>query len=340
MMHLNNTGYNKTTKQSFEILNEDSAEAFEFFAAAASSGIEFAGNPGRGETGSDRQRSVHMASEDSGAGQPKRQRHFSLEDYNEMHYSGNESSNESFATASGVGNRNSGSTKNNSYGAGLNQQMHTSMQVDDPEQISFNGSEAASSSPPSTPSTSGLGQLSNAFMFPVSTIESKFNNCGIGSEHGVSFEVANPHIANGLLCELKQKLTAAIEERARDGSGILHQRSLQFPNNLLGEIASHVIQEASLEPCGLKGCLIFIYFEGENDCQYLNTLRCDPATHPTFELTLTLRQNQAKSRASWIPDIVKRNFSAMPNVMVSTSYRLVKRRKYRLNEIEELTRIQ
>ena len=27
----------------------------------------------------------------------------------------------------------------------------------------------------------------------------------------------------------------------------------------------------------------------------------------------------------------------MPNVMVSTSYRLVKRRKYRLNEIEELS---
>ena len=32
-----------------------------------------------------------------------------------------------------------------------------------------------------------------------------------------------------------------------------------------------------------------------------------------------------------------RNFSVMPNVMVSTSYRLVKRRKYRLNEIEELS---
>merc|ERR1712203_1330712 len=117
-----------------------------------------------------------------------------------------------------------------------------------------------------------------------------------------------------LQIELKQKLLEAIEEK----SG----KTLQFPSNLLQEISGHVIQEATLEPCGLKGCLIFIYFEGENDCQYLNTLRCDPATIPTFELTLTLRQNQAKSRASWIPDIVKRNFSVMPNVAVSTSYRL------------------
>jgi len=136
------------------------------------------------------------------------------------------------------------------------------------------------------------------------------------------------HISTQLQNGLRHKLLAAIEEKSR--------KSLQFPCNLLQEIAAHVIQEASLEPCGLKGCLIFIYFEGENDCQYLNSLRCDPATIPTFELTLTLRQNQPKIRG-WIPDIVKRNFSVMPNVVVSTSYRLVKRRKYRLNEIEELS---
>lgn len=352
MMHLNNTGYNNssaTTKQSFEILNEDSAEAFEFFAAAASSGIEFDDSSRRSST---RNRgggpsSGMMTRQD-------RQRHFSLEDYNEMHCSGNEdSSNESFATAAaggaGAGQAGMNSTK---YSAvddeGLTQQQqqhHHDMQIDDPEHISFNGSAS------SPDEEDGGPPPVNAFMFPANN--SKFNNCGISSACGMAAaaaagaagqngaadaaaDVMFRHVTSGLERQLKAKLTAAVEEGAATASALT---SFQFPNNLLQEIASHVIDEAKPEPYGLKGCLIFIYFEGENDCQYLNTLRCDPATIPTFELTLTLRQNQAKSRTpSWIPDIVKRNFSAMPNVMVvSTSYRLVKRRKYRLNEIEELS---
>ena len=148
------------------ILNEDSAEAFEFFAAAASSGIEFANGRQRGGGNGDlsdvmrSSRRHHNAVGGMGVQEGQRQRHFSLEDYNEMHeYSGNESSNESFAcadrTTSGGsgGNRNhnlgAGSTKMMTHssfhhnGAGLNNhhqnQMHTGMQIDDPEHISFNG---------------------------------------------------------------------------------------------------------------------------------------------------------------------------------------------------------
>jgi len=353
MQQLNNTGYNReatTTRQSFEILNEDSAEALEFFAAAANSGIEFLdggmGGAGQGARGRHEAGAAsRMLQGDHGSSQgglhTSRQRHFSLEDYNEMNCSGNEdSSNESFATARTSGghrhHRQSDggqhSTKQPDTSGLMNTQHHGqfSMHVDD--HVSYDGSDLAGS-PPSTPSTGGLGAPPNAFMFPVNPsnssnqlLESKFGGGGgVGRGREVDQQVTLEN--HGLLGELKR----CIEESCQG------QNTLQFPPSLLQEIASHVIQEASLEPCGLKGCLIFIYFEGENDCQYLNTLRCDPATIPTFELTLTLRQNQAKSRASWIPDIVKRNFSGMPNVMVSTSYRLVKRRKYRLNEIEELS---
>ena len=107
-------------------------------------------------------------------------------------------------------------------------------------------------SPPSTPSTGGLGAPPNAFMFPVNPsnsnqlLEAKFGGGGggVGSsevDQQVSLE------RHGLLGELKRKLTAAIEESCQG------QNALQFPPNLLQEIASHVIQEASLEPCGLKG---------------------------------------------------------------------------------------
>ena len=111
------------------------------------------------------------------------------------------------------------------------------------------GSDLAGS-PPSTPSTGGLGAPPNAFMFPVNPsngnqlLESKFGGGGGEVDHQ---QVALMESHGGLLGELKRKLTAAIEESCQG------QNSLQFPPNLLQEIASHVIQEASLEPCGLKG---------------------------------------------------------------------------------------
>ena len=106
----------------------------------------------------------------------------------------------------------------------------------------------------------------------------------------------------------------------------------------------------------LLGCVIYIYLEDDEGCQYVNCLRCDPETVPTFELTLTLRSSPNSSnpflltrsqsslfsvgrRPSWgdrlLPSLV-RNFRQNPtkpvSILVSTSYKLVKRRKYRLNE--------
>ena len=108
--------------------------------------------------------------------------------------------------------------------------------------------------------------------------------------------------------------------------------------------------------CHVLGCVIYIYLEDDEGCQYVNCLRCDPETVPTFELTLTLRSSPSSSnpflltrsqssifsagrRPGWgdrlLPSLV-RNFRQNPtkpvSILVSTSYKLVKRRKYRLNE--------
>ena len=122
-------------------MNEDSAEAFEFFAAAASSGIEFDDSSRR----STRNRAGGPSSGMMTRQDTNRQRHFSLEDYNEMHCSGNEdSSNESFATAgaAAAGQAGMNSTKYSEAddeGLTQQQQQHHHMQIDDPEHISFNG---------------------------------------------------------------------------------------------------------------------------------------------------------------------------------------------------------
>ena len=109
--------------------------------------------------------------------------------------------------------------------------------------------------------------------------------------------------------------------------------------------------------CHVLGCVIYIYLEDDEGCQYVNCLRCDPETVPTFELTLTLRSSpnfnpflltrsqssifsSVGRRPSWgdrlLPSLVRnirQTQSTKPvSILVSTSYKLVKRRKYRLNE--------
>lgn len=277
----NETGYfsqQAATKTSFDcVLSDDSAEAYDFFAAASASGVTFDGSNLRQPV-------------------PKRQRHFSLEDYNENMDDASDNSNSSFATASLAGQEADVFPNCRSFVAGSD-----------------------TMSTPSTPSTAGL-DLPNAFTFPPVPMPEMQPLTGPPI---VLLDTNSEHISSQLLGELKERLLNAV----------LSKMTLDFPSNLLHEISAHVIQEASLEPCGLKGCLIFIYFEGENDRQYVNTLRCDPATIPTFELALTLRQSHQFKKGSWISSLVKR--ISVPTV--STSYKLVKRRKYRLYEVEELS---
>lgn len=46
----------------------------------------------------------------------------------------------------------------------------------------------------------------------------------------------------------------------------------------------------------LRGCTLYLNFEGEQECRKIGTIKCDTHTVSTFELFLTLKQ---APKASW-----------------------------------------
>ena len=120
------------------------------------------------------------------------------------------------------------------------------------------------------------------------------------------------------LHEVKAKLSRLLEAAAGSTARVdILKRSLAVPEGFLDMVASHVIQEAEVEPRGLDGCVLHVFFEGRHDRHTLGSLTCDAdAAAPTFEIRLTLREGRTAAAAS-----------PSSRLDVGTSYRLVKRRK-------------
>ncbi|XP_022903471.1 protein charybde-like [Onthophagus taurus] len=101
-----------------------------------------------------------------------------------------------------------------------------------------------------------------------------------------------------------------------------------LPCGLLQRIARDVLAMAESEPCGLRGCVLYLEFEGENGNMKLSTIKCDPMTAATFELYLTLKQSVAGWN-SFIPQFIKNLTRGAGTVMISPAYTLSKNKLYR-----------
>ena len=89
-------------------------------------------------------------------------------------------------------------------------------------------------------------------------------------EFDVNLDSGNSIITRHLRAELENRLVMAINcnddanDTVDNGSDSIRNMceqdtvspKLKFPDNLVSVIAGHVIQESSLEPCGLKGIYI------------------------------------------------------------------------------------
>lgn len=148
-------------------------------------------------------------------------------------------------------------------------------------------------------------------------------------DEGVSLDTTSDLIYAQLLSEIEEKLRRVISRVAKisSSSECNQNKVITLPEGLITVIAKHVIQEASGEPCGLKGCRIILYYEGFSDIHFLGNLICDPNTVPTFTLTLKLRQVVN----SWGSSLLSRRGSQSA-IHMSTSYKLVKKCLYRDDE--------
>ncbi|KAM8939754.1 DNA damage-inducible transcript 4-like protein [Pelodytes ibericus] len=102
------------------------------------------------------------------------------------------------------------------------------------------------------------------------------------------------------------------------------------PKELTTRVAQEVLKLSLNEPCGLRGCILYVKMESENRDMNIDTLVYDSTVVPTFELTLVLKQD----RQAWdyFRDILI-NRTCFPNffrsiLKLSPKFLLVKKRLY------------
>ncbi|KAB0794023.1 hypothetical protein PPYR_13643 [Photinus pyralis] len=100
-----------------------------------------------------------------------------------------------------------------------------------------------------------------------------------------------------------------------------------LPCGLLQRISKDIIAMAESEPCGLRGCTLYLNFEGLEECRRLSIIKCDPTTASTFELYLTLKQAPSGWN-SFLPQFL-RNLTRGGTIVISPAYILSKNKLYR-----------
>lgn len=93
-----------------------------------------------------------------------------------------------------------------------------------------------------------------------------------------------------LACQQLAKILEGCLSRAKYTK--LHCSEVLVPEKLTRRIARDVLRLASIEPCGIRGCILYVNLEIENMCRKLDTIACDANVVPTFELTLVFKQDE------------------------------------------------
>lgn len=104
-----------------------------------------------------------------------------------------------------------------------------------------------------------------------------------------------------IISDLAQRLEEELRIAKKD---YLSSGEVLLPCDLLERIAESVISLADTEPCGVKGCTLYLTFEMEDECRKLGVVKFDPTTASTFELYLKLKQSTTGWN-SFLPQFLK-----------------------------------
>ncbi|XP_054269535.1 protein charybde-like isoform X2 [Macrosteles quadrilineatus] len=137
----------------------------------------------------------------------------------------------------------------------------------------------------------------------------------------VSEDIEDNAACQALALRLEEQLRAAKTAQLACGEVLL-------PADLLPRVARDVLRMAENEPCGLRGCTLYVNFESEQECRKIGTVKCDPNTVSTFELFLTLRRDSRSTWTSLIPQFIK-NLTKGGTIMISPGFTLEKKKLYR-----------
>ncbi|XP_052862405.1 protein scylla-like isoform X2 [Anopheles cruzii] len=124
-----------------------------------------------------------------------------------------------------------------------------------------------------------------------------------------------------------QKLTQRLECELRSAKQQhLACTEVLLPKDLLHRISSQMFDLSEKEPCGIRGCTIYIEFEDEPDnTRRIATMKTDN-TVSTFELYLTLKQDR-RGWTSMLPQFLK-NLARGSTIIISQEFVLTKNKLY------------
>ncbi|XP_055907661.1 protein charybde [Eupeodes corollae] len=125
---------------------------------------------------------------------------------------------------------------------------------------------------------------------------------------------------NALSIRLQSELRAAKSRH-------LACTEVSLPWDLTPRIAAEIIKVSEKEPCGIRGCTIYIEFEDEpSNTRRIASMKVDPNTVPTFELYLTLKQDKS-GWTSLLPQFIK-NLTKSSTILISPDFSLTKNKLY------------
>lgn len=108
-------------------------------------------------------------------------------------------------------------------------------------------------------------------------------------DHCLAEPQRNADVTEDRTCQQLAKMFENCLSRAKKTT--LHCSSVLVPEKLTRRIAREVLRLSSCEPCGLRGCVLYVHLELDKGCKRLDRIVYDATVVPTFELTLVFKQD-------------------------------------------------
>lgn len=128
-----------------------------------------------------------------------------------------------------------------------------------------------------------------------------------------------------VVTQIAEKLESTLREAK---SKILGNCKILLPTNLALQIAMDIVGMSEHEPCGLRGCLLYVNYDDRNTSHQLGQVKFgDRTIVPTFEMYLHLKRNAT----GWLQIVTSRILSrfGQETVVISDCYKLSKKKLFR-----------
>ncbi|CAM1312291.1 DDIT4L (predicted) [Pycnogonum litorale] len=128
------------------------------------------------------------------------------------------------------------------------------------------------------------------------------------------------------------QLAERLESCLRDAKhSCLECNEVLIPLDLISNVTSDIQRMSSNEPCGLRGCVLFIHLEEDKKTsQRIGKVKLDNDTVETFELHLKLKKerNGWKALKHMLPNFLQK-FGKDSSIVISPLYSISKRKLFR-----------